>query len=386
MIAALMSDALLLHAARQLRPDREDPVETIARIAWNTMTEPGDGVAGVLIERLGAAEALRVACDERGLTEKTLHEARKRWMPRARPAAVHDALRGALEAGSALLLPGDAAWPTAVDDLAEHAPTALWMRGDPAILNMRQRASIVGARAATAYGDRVAAELAGDLAMGGAAVISGGAYGIDGSAHRAALGVGGATVAVLAGGVDRAYPAGHQQLFDQIRSSGVVLSELPCGAAPTKWRFLSRNRIIAALGQATVVVEAGWRSGSLNTAGHASSLGRPLGAVPGPITSAASAGCHRLLREYDAHCVTSAEEVRELMGAGAACQGGPSFAEDREEPDTVRVLDALSRRVAHPPAEIAARSGLAVDRVRGILGLLGLDGRAAQSAEGWRRA
>ncbi|MDQ0725586.1 DNA-processing protein DprA [Microbacterium sp. W4I20] len=159
------------------------------------------------------------------------------------------------------------------------------------------------------------------------------------------------------------------------------MSEPPCGAAPTKWRFLARNRLIAALGQATVVVEAGWRSGSLNTAGHAAALGRPLGAVPGPVTSASSAGCHRLLREYDAQCVTSAAEVREMWGVlPAQVERGEAI-----DPDQVRLLDALSSRSRISETELARRSGLSPDRVRELLGFLDLDGRVARDERGWHR-
>ncbi len=150
----------------------------------------------------------------------------------------------------------------------------------------------------------------------GFAIVSGGAYGIDGMAHRAALASDGTTIAFLAGGIDRFYPLGHESLLTRIAQTGAVVSELPCGAAPTKWRFLQRNRLIAAASQATVVLEAGIRSGSLNTAGHAAALGRPLGAVPGPVTSPASAGCHRLLREFDAMCVVDADQMAELATAG----------------------------------------------------------------------
>jgi DNA processing protein len=241
--------------------------------------------------------------------------------------------------------------------------------------------AIVGARASSGYGEHVAAEISGDLAATGAVIVSGGAYGIDGAAHRAALGVQGATVAFLAGGVDRAYPAGHQQLLRQIVNQGAVVSELPCGAAPTKWRFLARNRLIAALGHATVVVEAGWRSGSLNTAGHAAALGRPLGAVPGPVTSATSAGCHRLLREYDALCVTSAAEVRELCGVSEAA----SVAQEAADPERIRLLDAMSARSRASVQELARRSGLAPDRVRALLGILQLEEEADHDDGGWRR-
>ncbi|WP_175988268.1 DNA-processing protein DprA [Microbacterium tenebrionis] len=383
MIDALMNDREIRRAAESARPG-DEPAQTLARAAWSVIAEPGDGVAGALIAQLGAPEALRFGLSDEsfGLAEKAVHDGRRRWMPRAHPRAVRDALRGAAEVGARVLLPGDADWPSAVDDLGDHAPTMLWVRGEASHLAATSRVAIVGARAATAYGDSVAAELAGDLAAGGTMVVSGGAYGIDGSAHRASLGAGGATVAFLAGGVDRAYPAGHQQLFERIRSSGAVLSELPCGAAPTKFRFLARNRLIAALGAATVVVEAGWRSGSLNTAGHASSLGRPLGAVPGPVTSAASAGCHRLMREYDAVCVTNAAEVREMLGIDAA----PTADTDRTDPEKIRLLDALSTRTAHPPVELARLSGLSVERTRALLGTLSLEGTVEQEENGWRRA
>ncbi|BDZ38421.1 DNA-processing protein DprA [Microbacterium suwonense] len=315
----LLNDHRLPAAAQRLRPDA-DPAEVIARAAWSVLVEPGDGVAGALIAAHGAPTALEQAfCEEELLTPGVVDplafaEARARWQPRARTQAVLDAMQSCHEVGGGLLLPGDESWPSGLDDLGVHAPLVLWTRGDPQVLADVPAVSIVGARAATPYGESVAADLAGDLAASGTVVVSGGAYGIDGAAHRAALGVGGNTVAFLAGGIDRAYPMGHQQLFDRIRASGVLLSEVPCGSAPTKWRFLQRNRLISAVGLATVVVEAGWRSGSLNTAGHAAALGRPIGAVPGPVSSGASAGCHRLLREYDAICVTSAQEVRELWG------------------------------------------------------------------------
>jgi DNA processing protein len=222
-------------------------------------------------------------------------------------------------------------------------------------------------------------EASAGLVERGYTVVSGAAYGIDGMAHRAALAGSGTTVAFLAGGVDRFYPAGHDALLGRIAELGAVVSELPCGAAPTRWRFLQRNRLIAAASSATVVVEAGMRSGSLNTANHAASLGRPIGAVPGPVTSAASAGCHRLLREGMAICVTDAADMAELV------DGGVSASEPREQldPDAVRVIDALSSRSARRPDDIAARSGLGVRRVMAVLGVLALDGRVEENDRGW---
>jgi DNA processing protein len=278
----------------------------------------------------------------------------------------------------------DPEWPTQLDDLGVHAPLCLWVRGDAAALpRLQASVAIVGARAASHYGDHVARELAAELAGSGIAVVSGGAYGIDGSAHRAALLAGGLTVALLAGGADRAYPAGHTQLIDDVARRGVVMSEVACGSAPTKWRFLQRNRLIAALSAATVVVEAGWRSGSLNTAGHAAALSRPLGAVPGQITSATSAGTHRLIREYGAQCITSADDVRELLGMAAGMDAATATS-GTYIGDATRVKDAMSTRVWRDAHEIARRAGMAADAVEGILGLLALDGAVESGFEGWR--
>jgi DNA processing protein len=189
---------------------------------------------------------------------------------------------------------------------------------------------------------------------------------------------------VLAGGLDRFYPSGHEQLLTRVAERGVVLAEVPPGTTPTKWRFLLRNRLIAALSNATIVVEAGWRSGSLNTANHAATLGRPLGAVPGPVTSAASAGCHRLLREFAAVCVTTADEMAEL--AGVSVGRGPVAASGEERsPNQIRVLDAVSRTAPRRIERIAELSGLGTDRVRAELGLLELDGVVVERPGGWLR-
>lgn len=393
MIDALIAEQSVRDAARFVRPGGE-VADTIVRAAWTVIAEPGDQTAGALIAELGARGALEAvlvggrsllgagaARSESLLMPKALAEARERWLPRLEQRAVSDALRGAREVAAALVVPGDACWPSSFDDLGPSAPNGLWVRGDPKALVAAPRVAIVGARASSAYGEHVAGELAGDLAASGAVIVSGGAYGIDGAAHRAAIGVGGSTVAFLAGGVDRSYPAWHQDLLRRIREAGAVVSEPPCGTAPTKWRFLARNRLIAGLAHATVVVEAGWRSGSLNTAGHAAELGRPLGAVPGPVTSPSSAGCHRLLREYDARCVTTAAEVRELWGETATLR----FAEPAD-PDTTRLLDALSSRAPSTVLDLARRSGLAEKQVRALLGLLELDGAVRSSGDGWMRA
>ncbi|WEK59701.1 MAG: DNA-processing protein DprA [Candidatus Microbacterium colombiense] len=397
MIDALLGDDALRLALRQLHGG-DHVGDSLARAAWSVIAEPGDGVAGALIGALGAEGALRhaLSLDRLGRartahsdmitaleprTQRSLAEARARWMPRADPQRVREAVLGAVEVGARLVIPGDEHWPFSFDDLGPHAPAALWVRGDPRLFVQEPRVSMVGARASSGYGDLVAAEMAGDLAESGAVIVSGGAYGIDGAAHRAALAIGGKTVAFLAGGVDRAYPAGHHGLLRQIAREGAVVSEVPCGAAPTKWRFLARNRLIAALGQAVVVVEAGWRSGSLNTAGHAATLGRAIGSVPGPVTSPSSAGCHRLLREYDATCVTSAAEVRELLGITSTAASAERAGSD---PERVRLMDALSTRASVSSTELARRAGLSEERVHALLGLLELEGAIHRSGSGWR--
>lgn len=352
-----------------------------AHAVWSCLTEPGDGVAGALIAEVGPVAALDIAAGAGERTSAALEAGRKRWQ--ARSDSSDDAFGRARRVRARLIVPGCREWPRAVDDLGVHAPRALWARGDlDALRGDRPAMALVGARAATAYGEHVTGELATHLVRSGVSVVSGGAYGIDGTAHRASLAGGGVTVAVLAGGVDRAYPAGHADLLARITAGpGLVVAEVPCGTAPTKWRFLQRNRLIAALAGATVVVEAGWRSGSLNTAGHAAALGRPLGAVPGPVTSAASAGCHRLLREYDARCITSAEEARELLGL----ESSDRLADSDRVDDTTRILDALSVRSPRTPDDIARRSGFAPAEARGLLALLELGGQARRGPDGWRR-
>ncbi|HEY8319593.1 MAG TPA: DNA-processing protein DprA [Amnibacterium sp.] len=383
------SDDELVAAVAGVRPDAGDPVrapEAFARGAWTGITEPGDGVAGAFVGAFGAAEALALLDGGAPPSERReLVEGFDRWRSRLDGDTALRAFRNAAHLGIRLLLPGDDAWPVGVDDLGVHAPLALWCLGDPdAVARLGRSIALVGARAATGYGERVATDAAAGLADRGFAVVSGAAYGIDGTAHRAVLASGGTTVAVLAGGLDRFYPSGHEQLLRRIAAEGAVLAELPCGFAPTKWRFLQRNRLIAAASRATVVLEAGARSGSLNTAGHAAALGRPLGAVPGSVYSATSAGCHRLLREYDAVCVRDAADMAELV---ADPDDAPTLdgLEPPADPMERRVLDALGAR-SRSTADVARRAGLSVVDTAGVLGMLALEGVAEQAGDGgWRR-
>lgn len=381
----LTQSAVARRAGEFSRPtaSSDDTADRDARMIWSILMEPGDGVAGALIATYGARAALELAlgADTPAAVARELAEGRKRWLPRT--ADIEPAVAAASRAEVEVVTPADSDWPHRLDDLGMHAPACLWVRGNRTALSVGGRhVSIVGARAATSYGQYVVGDLVGAVSASDIVVHSGGAYGIDGMAHEATLAVGGLTVAWLAGGVDRPYPAGHRDLLRRVaEQGGAVVSDVACGSAPTKWRFLARNRLIAAAGDAVVVVEAGWRSGSLNTAAHAAQLGRPLGAVPGPVTSPASAGCHRLMREYDAQCVTNGEEIRELLGVS----------EPRHEPRAVapsaeqnRTLDALSTRVPRAADEIARRSGQSVATVQALLGLLQLEGRAERSEAGWR--
>jgi DNA processing protein len=277
-------------------------------------------------------------------------------------------------------------------------PLALWVRGvlDPSILGVRSVA-IVGARAATEYGEWVARDLAGKLATRGFEVVSGGAHGIDTAAHRGALAAGGKTVLVSAGGLDRAYPPANATLFEQIAETGLLVSESPPGAAPARRRFLTRNRLIAALGTGTLVVEAAERSGALNTARHASGLGRPLMAVPGPITSAASAGCHQLLaaESEPALLVTGVEDVLSAIGSASDVSSlpverpksrGDDLADrvDALDPAARQLFDAFPARGWTGPDRLAVASGMPALQIIRTLPALELAGLVEGSAEGYR--
>lgn len=289
--------------------------ERTARIILAVASEPGDAVTGRMIRTVGASETVaRVLATEVPVgPDGDLWQ--RRLAPRIDPGQTLRVLAETERHGMRVLIPGDAGWPIGIDALGDRAPVALWEKGDPGLLTTRawDRLTVTGARASTGYGEHVTTELVQSAVADGRQVLSGGAYGIDGAAHRAALASGGSTVAVLASGLDRLYPAGHTELLTRISKEGLLLSELPPGAAPTKWRFLQRGRLLAALSGTVLIAEAGYRSGSLHTAARAVELDRPVGVVPGPITSAASAGCHRLMRDGLASVITGYDDVRDLL-------------------------------------------------------------------------
>ncbi|HEV2252017.1 MAG TPA: DNA-processing protein DprA [Streptosporangiaceae bacterium] len=431
-----------------MSPDRQ----TLARAALTYLAEPADPALGALLEVCEPAEVLAaikagglpaskadalpvstagplpatapgplsaIKADALSATapdplgsparRRALEAAFGRWRLRL-PWLPDDAgLAAARRDGIRLVCPADPQWPGRLDELGTARPYALWLRGRADLRQACLRSvSMVGSRAATGYGAHVAGEIAADLGERGWAVVSGGAYGIDAAAHRGALATGAVTIAVLACGVDYPYPAGHADLFATIAEHGLVISEWPPGRQPARLRFLVRNRTIAALSCGTVIVEAGERSGALNTARHAAQLGKPLMAVPGPVTSAQSAGCHRIIREWAATCVTRADHIIEMLsplgtpetltatgttiGTGiappsrspepATTDAVPS--RDELDADSARVLDALPARAAAGTSTIAAEAGVDLDTVLRCLGMLAGSGFIERCDRGWR--
>ncbi|WP_270406976.1 DNA-processing protein DprA [Brachybacterium paraconglomeratum] len=393
-------------------PDITHETERRARLTWSLLAEPSDAVALLARERLGPRAALELAREATptellaaldgqvpaeaadpgtGTPDARASRALQRWRGRLAAVDVEAVLEDADRRRIRVLIPGDEEWPSALDDLQETAPHCLWVQG-PARLDRlagERAAALVGSRASTPYGEDVASSLGAAFAGAGGTVVSGGAYGIDAAAHRGALAAqDGATLAVLAGGLDRLYPRGNTQLLERIREQHLLLSEAPMGTAPTRWRFLARNRLIAALSRAVVVVEAAWRSGALSTARLADQLSRPVGAVPGPVTSAASAGCHRLIRERGAVLVTEPAELLDLLPGGPAAGEG-SFARQDEldllSPADRRVLDAVPARSGISPGRLADEIGFAPREVGAALARLELLGLIEQGGQRVRR-
>ena len=361
--------------------------ECLARMFLTRVVEPGDEVAGRWLRERGAEEvAWQLREGGRPLPGVT----DKRWAGlRARAAQAEPERDRAVarEAGMRFVCPGTSEWPVQLDDLGDGRPVGLWVRGRSSLRMWALRSvAVVGARACTEYGAHVAADLGAGLAERGWVVVSGGAYGVDGAAHRGTLAAGGATVAVLACGVDRPYPRGHTELISRIAHQGLVVGELPPGEHPTPNRFILRNRVIAALTRGTVVVEAAYRSGALVTARAAQRLGRYVMGVPGPVTSALSAGVHELLRE-DAVLVTDAADVVELvgeMGELAPERRGPVLPRDLLDPAAAQVLAALPAGAAAAADEIARGAGATVDDAVGRLYELRSLGFVERHSDGWK--
>ncbi|MCW2777391.1 MAG: protecting protein DprA [Frankiales bacterium] len=367
--------------------------ERRARVALSRLVEPGTASVLAAVQESGAVatwarlrEGRRLPGMSAALAEGAAH--------RAGSCDPDADLRALERCGGRVVCPGDDEWPTdrliwPGDAVRSAPPVVLYARGPLGLADATARSvAVVGARAATAYGSHVATELGMGLAEAGTTVVSGGAYGIDGAAHVGALRAEGApTVAVLACGVDVAYPRGHDRLLARIAATGLVLSEVPPGCAPMRSRFLVRNRLIAALSQGTVVVEAALRSGSLSTAARAEELSRPVMAVPGPVTSAASAGCHELLRA-GALCVTGARQVLEHVGSSGEdlCETPRGRADPRDHLSAVvrQVLEAVPVRRGAGEASIARTAGVATLVVQQVLPPLVVAGLVERTDGGYR--
>ena len=386
--------------------------ERLSRAALSRLLEPQDAAGLALVHVAGPDDALRIATGqlkagtdlEREMTALLtdagtasswagLAGCLKRWQPRVPDLAPERDLATMARLGGRLIIPSDGLWPGQLRDLGIQEPICLWWRGQEQPLpGVEKSIALVGSRDSTSYGAAVTGDLAYSLAQRGFTVISGGAYGTDAHAHRAALAAASdavPTIAVMAGGVDRFYPSGNEDLLRAVCNQGAVLAEVPPGSAPTRYRFLQRNRLIAALSAVTVVVEARWRSGALNTAHHAETLGRAVGAVPGSVHSANSAGCHRLLRDGGAVCVTDAAEVAELASpSGTAMpepRQGSAQVQDGLTLEDLILLDALPLRSTTSVEKLCAVAGLGQESVRAGLGRLGLLGLAVSERGGWKR-
>lgn len=368
--------------------------ERFARVTLNKISEPGDPRMMSAVADLSGAVVLAGLM---GQSER--NEFRDDLAQRLAEVEPEVELERAAKVGARFVIPGDDEWPDRVDDLGQGpilhrrggVPVGLWLRGSQRLDAICVRAvAVVGSRSATSYGASAAGELGAGLASAGQTVVSGAAVGIDQAAHRGALSARGLTIAVLACGVDRAYPAAHERLLDYIAETGLVVSEAPIGGAPTRIRFLARNRLIASLATGTVVVEAAIRSGALNTASWAGGLGRMVMGVPGPITSAPSEGVHQLIRARDALLVTRSEEVLEAISP----IGTQTLFDLREEatvrdgltPDERQVLDAVPVSQAVPLARIARTAGLSPAKVARAIARLDEVGMVEGVRDCWRLA
>lgn len=358
--------------------------ELLSRLKLSQLVEPGDQTIGKLLQRLTPAEIVS-ELDAGRSTAIGLGRLGTRWDASEVRLAAQEELDLAAKRGVRLIGPGDLRWPTQLDDLTCRQPLLLRAMGS---LDLRTAAArsvaIVGARCATRYGVAVAEELAAELAALGWCVVSGAAFGIDVAAHRGALAAGGASIAVSAAGADRPSPGAHTSLFTRLYNEGVVVSEVPLRSHPTKTRFLVRNRLIAALTRCVVVVEAAVRSGARSTAREATELGRMVAAVPGPVTSAMSAGCHQMLRDGNAVLVTSATDIATLLSVGAAgsAESAPRTLSSTDE----QVRAALQVERALAADDLAAIVGVPVAVVVSSLMILELGGLAIRTSEGWQRS
>lgn len=316
----LVSQAELKHFVAPLICDsNQDLLDVFVSAAFSHLCEPGDRSLHVFCQviskhdllqslvsrescssfatRIGPSGVERLESDFGDSIERVWLEAGERWLPRVVKSEVLASLDQAKSLGAHLVTANSIFYPSGFVDLERSMPGVLWVLGNPALLTAHKLVSIVGSRSTSVYGRNTASDLAVVAADNQIVTVSGGAFGIDATVHQATMAAGGATIAAMAGGIARLYPASNRSMLEQVVATGAVISEVPPNTAPAKWRFLMRNRLIAALGQATVVVQAGHKSGSINTASAALELGRRVAVVPGPINSVYSAGCHKFLNQ-----------------------------------------------------------------------------------------
>ena len=363
----------LTHSFQQGSYSKERALDLVAAGAISIVTEPGDRMAGALAKALGtqgllqllidgfepsrvleAAHQARAAddlADIFGDLPGTISDSRQRWLPRFSKQAVVNLFQRAMQLNLSLLLQGDDDWPIGLNDLEEGSPVLIFAKGNYTLLGRLAKAvSIVGSRACTEYGAAVTAKLVSELAFHKRLTVSGGAVGIDSHVHSHSLRNSLPTIAVMAGGLDRMYPSSNSKLFQAIARNGVLVAELAPGVAPTRWRFLQRNRLIAALSPTTVVIEAGIRSGSIRTANNAIELDREVFAVPGPLTSASSAGTNSLIAEGKAKALIDTKLITSKVIEQARFQDGSAL--------MVRAQDALRDLRQATVEQISKAAGL----------------------------
>jgi DNA processing protein len=361
--------------------------DRLARVALSRALEPGDVTSASLVRQLGAEGAFQVQLEPKPGSELAT---RLRAVDPARE------LEQAARCGIRFVVPGDPEWPPGLDDL-DHgvvvqemggAPPGIWVKGPMPLTELSTSVAVVGSRSSSPYGDEVARGIAASVAGAGVPVVSGGAIGIDFAGHDAALLAGGATVAVLACGVDRVYPEQHRRLLAHLAKEFAVVSEQAPGSMPTRIRFLARNRLIAAMTTGTVLVEAALRSGALNTVSWAEQMSRPVMCVPGPVTSCTSEGVHECFRRGGATLVTHGREVLEMVGAAGehlvAVPRGPERPRDQLSRSDQQVLELVPVATPAGLESIAGHTALHVRDVDSALRRLER-GRFVEHVDGgWR--
>jgi DNA processing protein len=378
----ILDDQELASLTSFFQPEGYSRHRALALVAAGSIamvTEPGDRMAGALARALGrlelvelligglhtasvvsalkTADALETCRQSFGDLEGTLMDSRQRWLPRLSKSRLEHLFAQSAALKLKLVTPEQAHWPSGLNDLQDSAPAMLFVEGNQrSLLDLNEAVSIVGSRAASPYGLQVTKALVTELATASRATVSGGAIGIDAEVHAKSVGLDLTTIAVMAGGMDRKYPKANFALFNRIREHGALVSELPPGVAPTRWRFLQRNRLIAALTPTTVVIEAGIRSGSIRTANNALELDRELLAVPGSILSGTSLGTNALIADNKALPLW---DLRQF--ATGSIDNSSSLAESAL---AKRAHDAV-RELGYPTeGEIAKAAGLTTSELR----------------------